>query len=79
MHLFILMHVSCFSRYIQMPRPFCFEPSNRYVVAIRFQRHGVSHRHLTAFILIDSVSPPTSLFTPVGKSAVVLETNVTTA
>ncbi|KAM7404247.1 hypothetical protein PAMP_011613 [Pampus punctatissimus] len=39
--------------YIQMPRPFCFEPSNRYVVAIRFQRHGVSHRHLTAFILID--------------------------
>uniref|UniRef100_A0A665WE32 Laminin subunit beta-2-like n=1 Tax=Echeneis naucrates TaxID=173247 RepID=A0A665WE32_ECHNA len=43
------------SRYIQMPRPFCFEPSNRYVVAIRFQRHGVSHRHLTAFILIDSV------------------------
>uniref|UniRef100_A0A8C2ZAM4 Laminin, beta 2-like n=1 Tax=Cyclopterus lumpus TaxID=8103 RepID=A0A8C2ZAM4_CYCLU len=44
------------NRYIQMPRPFCFEPSNRYVVAIRFQRHGVSHRHLTAFILIDSVS-----------------------
>uniref|UniRef100_A0A665WDX1 Laminin subunit beta-2-like n=1 Tax=Echeneis naucrates TaxID=173247 RepID=A0A665WDX1_ECHNA len=43
------------SRYIQMPRPFCFEPSNRYVVAIRFQRHGVSHRHLTAFILIDSL------------------------
>ncbi|KAG7235214.1 hypothetical protein INR49_030617, partial [Caranx melampygus] len=42
------------SRYIQMPRPFCFEPSNRYVVSIRFQRHGVSHRHLTAFILIDS-------------------------
>ncbi|XP_071783632.2 laminin subunit beta-1 isoform X1 [Centroberyx gerrardi] len=42
-------------RYIQMPRPFCFEPSNRYVVAIRFQRHGVSHRHLTAFILIDSL------------------------
>ncbi|XP_060930658.1 laminin subunit beta-2 [Limanda limanda] len=43
------------NRYIQMPRPFCFEPSNRYVVAIRFQRHGVSHRHLTAFILIDSL------------------------
>uniref|UniRef100_A0A672J263 Laminin, beta 2-like n=1 Tax=Salarias fasciatus TaxID=181472 RepID=A0A672J263_SALFA len=38
-----------------MPRPFCFEPSNRYVVSIRFQRHGVSHRHLTAFILIDSL------------------------
>ncbi|TMS16035.1 Laminin subunit beta-1, partial [Larimichthys crocea] len=31
------------------------EPSNRYVVAIRFQRHGVSHRHLTAFILVDSL------------------------
>ncbi|XP_028308812.1 laminin subunit beta-2 isoform X2 [Gouania willdenowi] len=43
------------NRYIQMPRPFCFEPSNQYVVAIRFQRHGVSHRHLTAFILIDSL------------------------
>ncbi|KAI1892887.1 hypothetical protein AGOR_G00138150 [Albula goreensis] len=42
-------------RYIQMPRPFCFEPNNQYVVAIRFQRHGVSHRHLTAFILIDSL------------------------
>ncbi|XP_078110423.1 laminin subunit beta-1 [Sander vitreus] len=43
------------NRYIQMPRPFCFEPSNRYVVSIRFQRHGVTHRHLTAFILIDSL------------------------
>ncbi|KAG7472317.1 hypothetical protein MATL_G00107440 [Megalops atlanticus] len=42
-------------RYVQMPRPFCFEPNNRYVVAIRFQRHRVSHRHLTAFILIDSL------------------------
>lgn len=38
-----------------MPRSFCFEPNNWYVVSIRFQRHGVSHRHLTAFILIDSV------------------------
>ncbi|XP_068606555.1 laminin subunit beta-1 [Brachionichthys hirsutus] len=43
------------SRYIQMPRPFCFEPSNRYMVAIRLHRHGVAHRHLTAFILIDSL------------------------
>ncbi|MBN3302050.1 LAMB1 protein, partial [Amia calva] len=43
------------TRYIKMPRPFCFEPNNRYVVAIRFQRYGVSHRHLTAFILIDSL------------------------
>ncbi|XP_061621813.1 laminin subunit beta-2 [Phyllopteryx taeniolatus] len=43
------------SRYIQMPRPFCFEPNNHYVVAIRFQRHGVTHRHLTAFVLIDSL------------------------
>ncbi|XP_012991876.3 laminin subunit beta-2 [Esox lucius] len=42
-------------RYVKMPRPFCFEPSNRYVVAIRFQRHGVSQRHLTAFILVDSL------------------------
>nr|XP_055044545.1 laminin subunit beta-2 [Misgurnus anguillicaudatus] len=42
-------------RYIQMPRPFCFEPNNRYVLSIRFQRHAVSHRHLTAFILIDSL------------------------
>ncbi|KAF3696520.1 Laminin subunit beta-2 [Channa argus] len=42
-------------RYVLMPRPFCFEPSNQYVVAIRFQRHGVSHRHLTAFILMDSL------------------------
>ncbi|XP_066526394.1 laminin subunit beta-1 [Hoplias malabaricus] len=42
-------------RYIQMPRPFCFEPSNRYVISIRFQRHGVSYRHLTAYILIDSL------------------------
>lgn len=49
------MHVF-FLRYIQMPRPFCFEPGNRYIIAIRFQRHGVSHRHLTAFILVDSVS-----------------------
>ncbi|XP_068184392.1 laminin subunit beta-1 [Antennarius striatus] len=43
------------NRYIQMPRPFCFEPNNRYVVTIRFQRQGVAHRHLTAFILIDSL------------------------
>ncbi|XP_023188119.1 laminin subunit beta-2-like [Xiphophorus maculatus] len=43
------------NRYILMSRPFCFEPSNRYVVAIRFQRHGVGYRHLTAFILIDSL------------------------
>lgn len=43
------------NRYIMLPRPFCFEPSNRYVVAIRFQRHGVAHRHLTAFILVDSL------------------------
>ncbi|XP_056304742.1 laminin subunit beta-1 [Danio aesculapii] len=42
-------------RYIKMPKPFCFEPNNRYVVSIRFQRHAVSHRHLTAFILIDSL------------------------
>ncbi|KAI4902331.1 hypothetical protein NFI96_018366 [Prochilodus magdalenae] len=43
------------SGYIQMPRPFCFEPNNRYVVSIRFQRHAVSYRHLTAYILVDSL------------------------
>uniref|UniRef100_A0A8C5ASR3 Laminin, beta 2-like n=1 Tax=Gadus morhua TaxID=8049 RepID=A0A8C5ASR3_GADMO len=43
--------------YVQMPRAFCFEPANRYTIAMRFQRHGVSHRHLTAFILVDSVTP----------------------
>ncbi|XP_041860156.1 laminin subunit beta-1 [Melanotaenia boesemani] len=43
------------NRYVMLSRPFCFEPSNRYVVAIRFQRHGVTHRHLTAFILVDSL------------------------
>lgn len=51
----IFCFVLCSCRFVQMPRPFCFEPSNRYVVVIRFQRHSVSHRHLTAFILIDSV------------------------
>lgn len=58
--IYLSLHVlscsMCSYRYIQMPRPFCFEPSNRYVVTIRFQRHGATHRHLTAFILIDSVS-----------------------
>ncbi|XP_076840048.1 laminin subunit beta-1 [Brachyhypopomus gauderio] len=42
-------------RHVQMPRPFCFEPHNRYTVAIRYQRYGVSHRHLTAHILVDSL------------------------
>lgn len=51
--IFLFVLYSC--RFVQMPRPFCFEPSNRYVVVIRLQRHSVSHRHLTAFILIDSV------------------------
>uniref|UniRef100_A0A671QX29 Laminin subunit beta-1-like n=1 Tax=Sinocyclocheilus anshuiensis TaxID=1608454 RepID=A0A671QX29_9TELE len=46
----------CFETwYVDMPRPFCFEPNNQYVVSIRFQRHAVSHRHLTAFTLIDSL------------------------
>ncbi|KAK7883982.1 hypothetical protein WMY93_027105 [Mugilogobius chulae] len=43
------------SRLVEMPRGFCFEPGNRYVLSIRFQRHGASHRHLTAFILVDSL------------------------
>ncbi|KPP70604.1 laminin subunit beta-1-like [Scleropages formosus] len=38
-----------------MPRPFCFEPKNHYVVSIRFQRHRASHRYLTAYILVDSL------------------------
>uniref|UniRef100_A0A8C1T947 Laminin, beta 2-like n=1 Tax=Cyprinus carpio TaxID=7962 RepID=A0A8C1T947_CYPCA len=46
---------ACFETwFVEMPRPFCFEPNNQYVVSIRFQRHAVSHRHLTAFTLIDS-------------------------
>uniref|UniRef100_A0A9J7YF13 Laminin, beta 2-like n=1 Tax=Cyprinus carpio carpio TaxID=630221 RepID=A0A9J7YF13_CYPCA len=47
---------ACFETwFVEMPRPFCFEPNNQYVVSIRFQRHAVSHRHLTAFTLIDSL------------------------
>uniref|UniRef100_A0A8C4XFR5 Laminin subunit beta-1 n=1 Tax=Erpetoichthys calabaricus TaxID=27687 RepID=A0A8C4XFR5_ERPCA len=42
-------------RYIKMPRPFCFESNNRYMVAIRFQRFGVAERYFNAFILIDSL------------------------
>uniref|UniRef100_A0A8C9RWJ6 Laminin, beta 2-like n=1 Tax=Scleropages formosus TaxID=113540 RepID=A0A8C9RWJ6_SCLFO len=42
-------------RYVEMPRPFCFEPKNHYVVSIRFQRHRASHRYLTAYILVDSL------------------------
>ncbi|TSM04853.1 Laminin subunit beta-2 [Bagarius yarrelli] len=42
-------------RHILMPQSFCFEPDNRYVVAIRFQRHEVSHRHQAAHILADSL------------------------
>ncbi|XP_029457074.1 laminin subunit beta-4-like isoform X2 [Rhinatrema bivittatum] len=42
-------------RYIVLPRPFCFENNNQYEIAIRFQRSGVAHRHLMAFILIDSL------------------------
>ncbi|KAL7859957.1 hypothetical protein SRHO_G00151040 [Serrasalmus rhombeus] len=52
MYIVILPH---HKRYIQMPQPFCFEPSNRYVVSIRFQRHAVSYRYLTAYILVDSL------------------------
>ncbi|XP_062872107.1 laminin subunit beta-1 [Trichomycterus rosablanca] len=42
-------------RHVHMPRPFCFEPNNHYMVSIRFQRHAVTQRHLTAHILIDSL------------------------
>lgn len=36
-------------------RPFCFEPQNKYVVAIRFQRHSAPERDLGAYLLSDSV------------------------
>ncbi|XP_064422528.1 laminin subunit beta-1 [Latimeria chalumnae] len=42
-------------RYLVLPRPFCFETNNRYIIAIRFQRDDAKHRHVTAFILIDSL------------------------
>ncbi|XP_063064024.1 laminin subunit beta-2 [Engraulis encrasicolus] len=43
------------TRHVMMPRPFCFEPDNRYVMAIRFQRYGVTQRYQTAFMRVDSV------------------------
>nr|XP_042700198.1 laminin subunit beta-2 [Chrysemys picta bellii] len=43
------------ARYALLPRPFCFEPSNQYEIAMRLQRAGVAQRHLAAFILIDSL------------------------
>ncbi|CAM4582364.1 unnamed protein product [Lepidochelys olivacea] len=42
-------------RYALLSRPFCFEPSNQYEIAMRFQRAGVVQRHPAAFILIDSL------------------------
>ncbi|NXG36511.1 LAMB1 protein, partial [Dromaius novaehollandiae] len=42
-------------RYVLLSRPFCFEPSTPYEVAVRLQRAGVTQRHPSAFILIDSV------------------------
>ncbi|XP_059572078.1 laminin subunit beta-2 isoform X2 [Alligator mississippiensis] len=42
-------------RYVLLSRPFCFEPGNRYVVAVRLQRAGAAHRHPAAFILVDSL------------------------
>uniref|UniRef100_A0ABM5FJ00 Laminin subunit beta-1-like n=1 Tax=Pogona vitticeps TaxID=103695 RepID=A0ABM5FJ00_9SAUR len=43
------------SRYVLLPRPFCFEPRNRYEITARFQRAGVTQRHPAAFILVDSL------------------------
>lgn len=43
-------------RYVLLSRPFCFEPSTPYEVTVRLQRAGVTQRHPSAFILIDSVS-----------------------
>lgn len=42
-------------RYVLLSRPFCFEPSTPYEVTVRLQRAGVTQRHPSAFILIDSV------------------------
>ncbi|XP_036386703.1 laminin subunit beta-1-like [Megalops cyprinoides] len=42
-------------RYMQTSRPFCFEPKNRYTVAIRFQRRGATQRQVNAYLLSDSV------------------------
>ncbi|XP_043934664.1 laminin subunit beta-1-like isoform X2 [Protopterus annectens] len=42
-------------RYVVRRRPFCFEPNNRYTVSMRLQRFGVLNRHMTAYILIDSL------------------------
>ncbi|XP_035245264.1 laminin subunit beta-2-like [Anguilla anguilla] len=42
-------------RYVRTERSLCFEPQNRYVVAIRFQRHGAPQRDLGAYLLSDSL------------------------
>ncbi|XP_054694271.1 laminin subunit beta-2-like isoform X4 [Grus americana] len=42
-------------RYVLLSRPFCFEPSTPYEVTMRLQRAGVTQRHPSAFILIDSL------------------------
>ncbi|XP_068816522.1 laminin subunit beta-1-like [Struthio camelus] len=42
-------------RYVLLSRPFCFEPSTPYEVAVRLQRAGVTQRHPSAFILVDSL------------------------
>nr|XP_028575499.1 laminin subunit beta-2-like isoform X1 [Podarcis muralis] len=43
------------SRYVLLPRPFCFEPRNHYEITVRFQRAGVAQRHPAAFILVDAL------------------------
>ncbi|OXB78688.1 UNVERIFIED_CONTAM: hypothetical protein H355_002653 [Colinus virginianus] len=42
-------------RYVLLSRPFCFEPSTPYEITVRLQRAGVTQRHPSAFILIDSL------------------------
>ncbi|KAJ8360943.1 hypothetical protein SKAU_G00174680 [Synaphobranchus kaupii] len=42
-------------RYVRTERSFCFEPQNRYVVAIRFQRHSAPQRDHGAYLLSDSL------------------------
>uniref|UniRef100_A0A8C4UAA2 Laminin subunit beta-1 n=1 Tax=Falco tinnunculus TaxID=100819 RepID=A0A8C4UAA2_FALTI len=48
-------HVPDATSYVLLSQPFCFEPSTPYEVTMRLQRAGVTQRHPSAFILIDSL------------------------
>ncbi|KAJ8258484.1 hypothetical protein COCON_G00174960 [Conger conger] len=43
------------TRYVRAERSFCFEPHNRYTVAVRFQRHSAPWRDLPDSLLSDSL------------------------